>query len=763
MKYLYSWIKEHYPTLPLVDELSDLLNQLGHTVERMNVISYDGLIVAEIQEVSKHPNADKLSLVTITTGEQNHSVVCGAPNLKAGQKVVYASVGTILPCGITLKKTAIRGIESDGMLCAEDELGIGSDHSGLLALPAEAKVGDHAATYLPTEAIFDLEIVPSRGDVLSHFGLARDIQAAKDATVLTPNLKTVTNPDSSNTKITIDSIHPDARALSLGLVESNGKMPMTPLLMQSRLNLLGQKCINLATDITNYLLLEYGQPLHAYDADKLPQPTVYNVRRARNGEVFHGLNAKSYTLTPQSLVIAISDKPVALAGVLGGEETKVTSNTTRVIFESAAFYRKPIRLMARGLNCLTDSAVRWERGVDYTLMSKILTHAQSLYCELADATAFNAIVKENPTTETSSSTTLHYDEIVKVIGTPMQRGPIKTILLSLGCTVITEDDKQITIMPPTWRLDLTIPEDYYEEIVRITGIDTLTKIPLSASVPQWKRSKYWREESLKDILVALGASEIMTYPFMSENEIKLFTPDKPTIELVQAPIAAKNIMRTTLVPGMLDAIATNPEVPSFTMFEINKIFEPKQELEYICIATAGNTQAEIDAWWQNLFERLRFPVSSWMSRVKTISDDIKNEYKIRKSIVCVLHLPVSEMLQGKQYENPTVVIPDLDEISYTQLSKFQVSRRDISLAFDNSNQFEYSELIEAVTKLDPTIVEVSLFDTYTPESLAKENKRSAAFSIYYQASDHTLTTEEIQHLHAKVEDYIKEHYHGAIR
>ncbi len=761
MKYLYSWLKEHYPSIPSINELEPILIQLGHDVESIEPVTYDGLVVVEIITIEKHPNADKLSVVTVNDSHAIHSVVCGAPHLKVGQKAILAPVGAVLPSGIVMKQATIRSVESSGMLCAEDELGISDKHDTLYNLPEDATNGSPARDYLPQDAVISIDVTGDRGDVLSHFGLARDIKALLDQGVLTPTFLQPIYTEQSSNSVSIGTIHPDARALTLGLaVTTSDRIAHTPLWMASRLNLLGQKSINLPTDVTNYLLLEYGQPLHAYDADKLAGDKEYTIRRSHDGERFSGLNGKAYVLTPQSLVVAVDDQPVALAGVLGGESSKVTNTTKRVVFESAHFYPKPIRIMARGLNALTDSALHWERGVDYNSMQPVLRHAQALYCQLANAQAYEPILKENAAPENAKPVEVSISLAEQVIGTPINTEQARKIFTSLGTTIVDSENDTLTVSPPSWRSDLAIPEDYYEELIRMIGLQNLIKKPLPASVPQWKRSKYWRIEQFKDDLVALGASEIMTYPFMNSREIALFTPNANPVELRESPIEDKQTMRTTLLPGMLQAIAANPETPTVILFEVARIYSVQDEQEYVCIGTAGNNSAELDAWWQNLFERERLPVGSWMSRVHTINDEMCNQYKIRKSNVQVLHLPVTDFVSTKQYESPTVKVPNLEGITYAPLSKFQASRRDIAIVVNHSHSAE--AISQQIRDLDEAIVAVELFDTYTDTKLGG-NKYSLAFRIMYQSNDHTLTSDEINDLHQRVENFVKEHYDAAIR
>lgn len=758
MTYLYSWLKELYPEIPALEDLEPLLIQLGHDVESITPRTYNGVIVAEIKTITKHPNADRLSLVSIFDGTEEHEVVCGAPDLEIGQKVAYAPIGTTLACGLTIKKASVRGVESHGMLCAEDELGLGVSHASLLPIPSSGDVGSLLEEVVPADAIISLDLTRNRGDLMSHFGLARELKAAHENVLLTQKFLTPEYNGETSHYITINTIHPDADGLGFGYAEFDPSSE-TPLYMKSRLLLLGQKTINLATDITNYLLLEYGQPLHAYDYETLGDKPDMGVRRARNGETFSGLNQKSYTLTPQCLVITANDTPVSLAGILGGEPTKVSNNTTKTLIESAHFLPKAISIAARGLGILTEGALRWERSVDPELQQPILEHTLALLQKLAHARVSKPEVKLQRTAHIPKSTKLDYERLQSFFGSPIDVSRLPEMLRGLGCTTSNESPKGVTVSPPSWRPDLGLFEDYSEEIARLIGLNNLGKKPLSPSVPQWRRSKYWKQEWLKDLLVALGGYEISTYPFMSKEELADYPNSEKAVEITQAPLENKNYMRTSLIPGVLQAIAVNPENPFLTVFEVGRIYIGKDEPVMLAISSASNNNLEVDSFWQNMFERLRLPVSSWMSRVKTIDEDKKNYYKIRKTYVTVLELPVDDILQTK-HETPNVIIPNLDVIHYTAISRYQESRRDVAFVVDTV--YQVNTIANSLRDLDPYIAAVELFDTYRDPKLG-ENKYSLAFRIYYQSPERTLTDEEIKSLHQKVEEHIKEHYHGTIR
>jgi phenylalanyl-tRNA synthetase beta chain len=758
MKYLYSWLKEFYPNIPSLDSIESILADIGHDSEGIVPANYEGISVAEISAVGNHPNADTLSLVTVKTTSGEREVVCGAPDLKVGQKVAYAAIGTTLPSGMKIQKAKIRGVESSGMLCAADELGLSHNHATLLPLPDSAEVGHSIKSYIEPDAVISLEITPNRGDVLSHFGLARDIAAKTESITLQPNFLTPEYTGKTEEIVRIDSIHSDVNSFSLAGASTEAERYHTPLLMQSRLTLLGARSINLATDITNYVLLEYGQPLHAYNQELLSSNPVFGVRRAHDGETFTGLNGMTYNLTPQSLVIVNNDSPVALAGVLGGDATKVGDTARNIVFESANFNSRQIAKTVRGLGILTDSAQRFSRGVDPNLRLQALAHALALWQKTTKGKAYEPIEKINHS-PTPVKTSFTAESASTFIGTQLTEERISTILTALGCE-ININEIEIEVMPPTWRFDLSLVEDYYEELARLVGLNNLNMTPLSASVPQWKRSKFWREEAVKDTLVNLGANEISTYPFIKETELAHLNLVPEPMELVVPALAEKPLMRPTLIPGTLLTISTNPEIPQIYLFEMAKVYHPDREVETLCISASGNNLADIDNWWKNIFERLRLPVASWMTRIISLPDEVRNDYKIRKLNVTVLELPAEEILSLKQFESPQVMATDLDAIHYSPVAKHQSSRRDIAIVVEKTHSID--DITQVMTQFHPFIIAVELFDTYTDTKLGDDNY-SLAFHVFYQSPDKTLTGEEVQSIHSSLENFLKEHYHATIR
>lgn len=758
MKYLYSWLKEYYPGIAPLEKLPDQLVQIGHEVKSIDPQLLTDIIVAEIKSIEKHPNADRLSIVTLHDGNRDHRIVSGAPNIAEGQKVAFAPVHSVLPGGIIIRSAKIRDVVSEGMVCAEDELGLGRDHSTLFQLPGEAKLGTSIQNYVDRDAIIDLEITSNRGDVLSHFGLARDLSSIIDNQLLKPKFNTPILSNRQDDSIKLGPVIDDVTAIHFAAVQAE-KPVVTPLWMTSRLQRLGYRSLNFATDITNYLYLAYGQPLHVYGRTGLSSPVILGVRRGRAEEKFLALNREHYTLSPQDLVITNNDIPIAMAGTIGSDQSKASDIETELVFESASFHPKTIGIMTRAHNISSESAHHYERGVDPTLTKFVLEEGLAIWQEYTNGKV-NPSLSLNRTHEIKPVSALFTTgDVNKFLGTNLSDEKIMSILTALGCS-IQINDENFSIIPPTWRLDLAYREDYYEEILRSLQIRDIPKLSLSTTAPRWKRSRYWRNEAIKDMLVQLGAYEIRTYSFISVQQKKLhhFDGDHPQLKI--APQDGKAFLRPSLLPGTLEAIATNPETPLLILFEIATIFLSKSETMHIIITTASNQSVDSENFWRNLFERLHLPVSSWMSRVNTVPDYVRDYYKIRKSEVAYLELPVESVPLTKIGDIPSVIIPDLDSISYTPLGKFQASRRDIALIVPSSESIE--AIKQTIRQFHPLIIAVELFDTYTDPKLGHETV-SYAFHVMYQSPDKTLASEEIMTIHKKLEEQIKEQFHAIIR
>lgn len=752
MIYLLSWLREFYPALSDIRALEAVLIELGHDVEAITPVDYPMVTVAEVIAIAAHPHANALKQVTVKTGNEEQTVVCGAPNLALGQKVAFAAPGARLPAGLAIKKTTIRLIESAGMLCAADELGLADDHSGLWLLDAKAKVGAAITAYLPPDATIHLDITADRGDVLSHFGLARDLYARLEGRLLEYSFKSPPS-DSVAHDVSIESIHADCPsfALAAATVPAGAQ---TPLFVQSRLLAIGQRPINPATDLTNYIMLAFGQPLHAYDFSRLPSGE-FSVRRAHDGERFQPISQTEIRLTPQNLLVAAGDVPVALAGVIGGEQTKTKAGTTQIVLESAVFDPKAVTISARGLHQLTESAIRFERGVSESTRAAVFAHALAVWKEWTGGRVAKPIAA---ITAPRSNKPIVFSptQARAFIGTNLGDDWLRPALESLGCRVKPNDD-QWRVTPPPWRFDLALAEDLAEEIVRLAGFNALTKTSLSASGPQWRRSLYWRREHMKDILVALGLSEVQTYPFVTKSDLDDLST---AVSATPSPVPAKPFLRQNLTATVLGAVAANPQPSTIALFEMARVYTAG-EPERLAIVVAGNLEEPIDGWWQNTFERFHLPVASWMSRVKTISTAQKKAAKIRRAIVTALEITPDELTSGQMYDILPVLIPDLDTIAFRPLSAFPSAGRDIAIVLDGS--YDSNEVVKTIRATDDQIVDVELFDRWVSPTKLGVSKQSLAFHVVYQSKRKTLTGEEVAGLHRRVEENLAAQYHATIR
>lgn len=760
MTYLYSWLKDYCPDLPTDEtELSALLLRLGHDIDQLERYDYPGIVIGEITSVAPHPQADRLSLTTVKIDQDDteQSIVCGAPQLAVGQKVAVALPGTVLACGITLKPAKIRGIESHGMLLAGDELAINRDHSLLWYAPDDAIVGKPVAEYLPPEYRMELKITHNRGDVLSHYGLARDLAAG-----LSTTFNDLADPATENTDrpiVEFGNFHPECDSFAVQPVTNLTKLD-TPTWLSSRLNLIGQKSYNAPIDITNYILFDLGQPLHAYDADKLAEPPRFSVRRAHEGESFETLEAKTITLNPDALVVTNHDEPVALAGVIGGQASAVTGKTKNIIFEAAHFAPKAVALMMKRYGLTTEAGYRWVRGVDPAINTRALSKATALLAEASNGQPAKIAVGKQPIIH-HAKLTVPATEINRLLGSRHTAKEIGDRLAPLGLTPIESIDDSLTVSIPTWRTDISIPVDIAEELVRLADINTIPATALGPSLPTWKRSRFWQVEKIKDILVRQGLVEIVTYPFVSRYELKQFSGrSDAAVELKLAPIGGDRFMRQSLLPALYATMSRQAETPVNKLFEINKIYYNDHEETWLAIGLAGPNQADLDHAWQNILELLHLPVGSWMSRVVDTSDDVKQQYKLRKQFVTAFTAPIDDILSYAKPDSQSVTMPEIEKIAYQPVAKFPPSRRDLAIIVDA--KLDPVSVTADLRDLDPLIVDVEHFDTFTSPSFGAD-RRSLAFHLTYQSPDHTLTDGEVDAVHQKVEDYVKEHYHGQIR
>jgi phenylalanyl-tRNA synthetase beta chain len=501
MKVLRSWLKDYVDINLPNDELAEQLSLSGTLVEAVGAFIDEQVVVGEIKDIKRHPNADRLQVAVVYNGAEDLQIVCGAPNIEVGQKVPLAQIGSVLPEG-EIRQAEIRGVESFGMMCSEVELGLGDDHSGIKILPAEWEAGKKISEYLNGDAIFELEITPNRGDCLSHLGVAREIAATLNA-----QLKTIPAEVKGETEQKIEVENPNLELCPqyYALPISGVRVAESPDWLKNRLKAVGQKPINNVVDVTNYILLDLGQPLHSFDAKKVEGKIV--VRTASENEMIVTLDGTERKLNDDMLVISDTVKAIAIAGVMGGMNTQVDQETTDIILEAAEFEPVSVRKTAKTLKLSTEASYRFERGIDSGRVEEALRKAASIIKQIAGGKIGQ--ISFSGQVPVKSRIEIEFEKINNLLDLELSHIEIEKILDRLGFEV---SNNGATI--PLWRHDVAISEDLVEEVGRIYGLNKIEDIAPEKS-QKVKKSLYFAKEQLKDILVEVGFNEVYTYAFLS--------------------------------------------------------------------------------------------------------------------------------------------------------------------------------------------------------------------------------------------------------
>jgi phenylalanyl-tRNA synthetase beta chain len=593
------WLKDYVDIKLAPEELAERLTMAGMEVKGMQAMggAWSSVVVGQITAINPHPNADRLKLSTVNLGIQQVTVVCGAPNISVGQKVPFAHIGTQLIDGhtgkaIVLRPAKIRGILSEGMVCSEKELGISDSHEGIMVLPSEATIGAPLREYLG-DTIFDLDITPNRPDCLSTIGIAREIAALTDEALHLPEIRYEEMATPIDSFVSVNIVEPNLCSRYCASLISGISIVPSPNWLQQRLSSYGMRPINNIVDVTNYVMLEYGQPLHAFDYEKLKGKQII-VRRAGNVETMATLDGAERTLSQDVLVIADKERAVAVAGIMGGLDAEVTDKTSTILLESANFNQAIIRRGCRYLNLQSEASVRFDKGLNSDLPLLPLKRATQLLLELAGGKAAKGVVDVYPGKLEPKSILLSAEQVKRLSGLEVNVDKMLKILTSLGfeCreSVIASEAKQspqISVSVPYWRSDIRCGADLVEEIIRVIGYDKVPITRIRSSPPpqepalslRAQRSKL--KHRLRNALVGCGFQEILTYSLTSVERLQNLSPE---LELKVTPLKVINPMtreqeylRTTLRVGLLATLAKNQKIEEagIKLFEIGKIFLPQ--------------------------------------------------------------------------------------------------------------------------------------------------------------------------------------------
>ena len=782
----YNWLSDYLPEKIDPDKLSKILTSIGLEVESLEKYEkikggLKGLVVGEVITCQPHPNADKLKLTTINTGESNLlQIVCGAPNVAVGQKVIVATVGsTIYPLTgepITLKVAKIRGVESQGMLCAEDEIGIGQGHAGILVLPKATKVGMPASEYFATyeDWIYEIGLTPNRMDAMSHMGVAKDVCAylthhnKKETRAKSPYSNSF-KVDNHNLLIKVLVENTEDCLRYSGVSISNITIKESPQWLKDRLVAIGLRSINNIVDITNYILHETGQPLHAFDAAAITGDEII-VKNLPKGSSFTTIDEKERKLFAEDLVICNAENGMCIAGVFGGLESGVKDSTKNIFLESACFNPISVRKTALQHGLRTDAAARFEKGVDISGTVNVLKRAALLIKEVAGGEISSDIIDIYPNPQEKVQVALKHHYLKKLSGKNYHADAVNRILTSLGFEILKEGMDELRVAVPFSKPDITLPADIVEEIVRIDGLDNI-EIPVSVHMSPAVETTGLKDalkEKLSNYLVGQGFHEIMTNSITNSKYFSNEILDQ-SVKMINNLSADLDVLRPSMLETGLEAIAynNNRKNNNLQLFEFGKTYHSKHastynEAEHLCLYITGDTHE--DSWNEKSKQLDFFRAKGLANAISTLSGckniSFKSLDESTGSIVLGIYAnkellgQVAEInkkrLQEFDIKQPVYFVDiaygsllqhvEKNKIIYTEVSKFPSVERDLSLVIDSTVSFESIEKAAKKTGI-AKLKTMQLFDIFESDKIGLR-KKSVGIKFIFLDEEKTLTDKE---------------------
>ena len=801
----YKWLSEYLPVTIEPERLSRILTSIGLEVEKMENFEevkggLKGLVIGEVLQSEQHPNADKLKLTRVNIGSgEPLQIVCGAPNVAAGQKVIVATVGTtIYPASgdpLTMKVAKIRGVESYGMICAEDEIGLGTSHVGIIVLPADVKVGMKAEEYFNpfSDVIYEIGLTPNRMDAMSHWGVARDVCAYlthHDKKELKPALPPTTfKVDKATLPISVSIEDKKACKRYSGVCIANVRVQESPKWLQERLKSIGLRPINNIVDITNFIQHETGQPLHAFDYDQVNGHTVI-VKTLADGTPFVTLDDKERKLSSEDLMICDSREPMCIAGVFGGLHSGVTEKTTNIFLESAYFDPIYIRKTSFRHGLRTDAATRFEKGIDISNTVNVAKRAAVLIKEIAGGTIASDIVDIYPDPEPKREVTIKYHYLKKLSGKNYHPDTVKKILEALGFTVAREGVDAISLQVPYHKPDVSLPADIVEEILRIDGLDNIgipTTISISPSIEQNYKAEILKEKT-SNVLTGLGFSEILTNSitnsaYFSDEELKT------AVRLLNNLSNELNIMRPSMLHTALEVIAfnLNRKNNNLRFFEFGKTYSTTgvgqyNEANHLCLYLTG--QVNENQWKEKanlsdiyyikgVAEALLLNLGINHDGFETINtNELESGLSIHLNGEKILELGrVNSRLASKFDIKQPVFFADFywdtvlkyagRQVQFKEIAKYPSVERDLAMVVPKS--MKYKEISERIDKLRLNKLKgIKLFDVFESEKLGKD-KKSLAVNFTFLDEEKTLTDKEIDSWMTKIMTTLEKELNAEIR
>ncbi|MBE4908212.1 phenylalanine--tRNA ligase subunit beta [Bacillus luteolus] len=799
----YKWLSEYVDLTGITaSELADKITKSGIEVEGIETLNegISGVVVGYVVEREKHPDAEKLNKCLVDIGEEETvQIICGAANVDKGQKVAVAKVGAVLPGNFKIKKAKLRGEESHGMICSLQELGIESKlvskefSEGIFVFPNNVEVGTDALAQLNRDdQILELGLTPNRADCLNMLGVAYEVAAILGRDVKFPSIELSTNSEQTSSYVSLSVEASEDNPLYVARIVKNVKIGPSPLWLQTRLMSAGIRPHNNVVDITNYVLLEYGQPLHAFDYDRLGSTEIL-VRRAFDGEKITTLDDAQRTLTSDHLVITNGKEPVALAGVMGGANSEVRSDTTTVLIESAYFTGATIRKASKDHGLRSEASTRYEKGIDPTRTREAADRAAALMAELAGAEVVGGVVEVDTLSTDATVVSVTLNRINNVLGTSISKDIVSQIFTNLKFD-FQEDNETFTVKVPSRRGDITIEEDLIEEVARLYGYDEVpTTLPVGESTPGRLTEYQQKRRLVRRYLEGAGLYQAVTYSLTSETKVNQFALEATTpIRLAMPMSEERSLLRLSIVPHLLEVIGHNVarQIDSVAIYETGSVFlstsenELPVEKEHLAGAVTGLWQAHL---WQGEKKAADFYV------VKGVLDGLfqllglESQIEYHQTAIDGLHPGRTAIvnLDGKSIGfigqvHPTVqkeldlnetyvfelslkslLEAEVEAITYTSIPRYPSMTRDIALVVDK--KVAAGDIQKVIAETGGKLVkDVSIFDLYEGDKM-EPGKKSVAFSLRYFDPERTLTDEEVTKTHNKVLKAVEEKFAATLR
>ena len=790
MKISYNWLQDYVDLKTKPQDLANQLSLSGLEVEEIieKTLDYPGVVVGRVLSVEDHPNADKLKICKVDTGKKQSSIICGAPNVAKGQTVPVALVGAVLPTGLKIKKVKIRDVLSEGMICSEAELGLSDNSEGIWVLDDSLKIGEplHKALQFKSDYIFDLAVTPNRPDCLSHIGIAREVAALTQQKLRRPKVQLNEAKESASSQIKIQIETPKGCPRYSARVLKNVTVGDSPRWLVDRLEGVGLRSINNIVDVTNYVLMETGHPLHAFDLGLIEGKKII-VRESGDGEKFTTLDDQERSLKKGTVLICDAKKPVAIGGIMGGQNSEVNLETKNILLESAYFQPESIQISARYLGLSTEASQRFERGADPNGNIYALDRAAQLIREVAGGEIQNGVVDAYPTKIHSRKIPLELAKINNLLGTQFSKTQVKKILESIELQF--ENDM---ILIPTFRPDLSTSTDLAEEVARLYGLDNIeasNKIKIDYDIHFNELDIFI--DNLKDTLTGFGLQEIITGSMINSEVWEKLTGEK--IYPVLNPISKDmDGLRNSLIPSMAMTLQynRNRQIKNLKLFEINRVFIPPQKANALpsedtklVIGLLG--KREFEMWFSNhqdndfydikgLVEAIAHKISldNWQfisysafalegdglglqSKDETLGFLGKLKYKIASFFeieedVFVAEISVTSLFKHLRREK-----------KYTPIPRFPSVERDLALIVDQN--IESGSIAELIYSEGGNLLKkLELFDIYSGAQI-EANKKSVGFRLTFQSRERTLTEDEVTKLLDKILRSLEKKFEAKLR